>query len=138
MTIMGAHARRYAWVGALAALALAGTLGGLGFLVAGLYLGLSARLPPPAAALAVGGGLLAAAVPVLMAAGGLLRRAGRARAGAAVRAAGSGGVLADEAIRWAQAHPYAAMGAAVMAGVVVGANPRLCRDLAAVAGVSRR
>lgn len=130
--------RRYAWAGVLAASALAVALGGLGFLVAGLYLELSIRLTPPAAALAVGGGLLAAAVLVLLAARGLLRRPGRAGAAPAAPMADAGGPMAEEAVRWARTHPYVAMGAAALAGVAVGANPRLCRDLADLAGVSRR
>ena len=127
-----AAAMRFAWAGVCAMLAVTSALGGFGFLIAVLYLHLSQRLAPIGAALAVGGGLLAVAVlSVLIACWTLRRSHGRTRSlpGMDVGA----GVA-----RWAAAHPYAAVAVAVVAGMAVGANPSLRRDLEPLAGVFAR
>ena len=103
----------------------------VGFLAAALYLGLATLTTPPLAALATAGVLLAAAVLViLMARIRSTKPPPRASAQPPVSdlnevAAALGSRLGEQAARRAQEHPWAAAGAALACGAVVGANPRL-------------
>lgn len=103
----------------------------VGFLAAALYLGLATLTTPPLAALGSAGALLLTALLVVLLAG---FRRGMARPPAAAPAPGSdldqiaaalGSRLGQQAAVQAQAHPWAAAGASLACGAIVGANPRL-------------
>lgn len=103
----------------------------LGFLAAALYLALVTLTTPPLAALGSAGALLAMALLIVLAAS-LRRNATRSRATTPAPAsdlsqiaAALGSRLGQQAALQAQAHPWAAAGASLACGAIVGANPRL-------------
>lgn len=120
---------RLALTAVLMFLALLLGLLAVGFLAAALYLGLATLLSPPLAALASAGVLLVAALLAVLVAG-FRRNASRATgtvpaSDLSEAAAALGSRLGEQAARQAQAHPWAAAGAALACGAIVGANPRL-------------
>lgn len=146
-------ATRFAWAGLFAALAAALAVAAAGFLIAACYLYLAAHLSHPVAALVVGALLLALAGLSMIAARSFVGRACRGDAGSAGAAAGErrrtagatpvssselaaslGAAVGDEAARWTRARPFAATAAALVAGVVVGASPRVRGALENVLG----
>ena len=108
---------------------------GLGFLGAALFLELEAAgLSPPAAAAIVGAAGLALAALIGLLAKRFLRPAAAptmARTGSTVNdaAADLGALVAQQIVSSARAHPYGTIGAALAAGLAVGALPELRKAL---------
>jgi len=132
---------RLALAGGLLLTAAVAALGGLGFLVAMLYMYLATAISPLAAGLLTGGLLLVVAAFLLFLASRNLRGPAPSRrtapqpldssANAAPNdlAAQMGASLGADAVDWARKNPAAGIGAALAAGFVVGANPGLVREL---------
>lgn len=116
----------------LVLLAVAAGIGVLavGFLSAALFLGLVEPLDPPLAAL-VTGAVLVAVVALMLFVARLLVLRPRApsdtpkRSGSRPSAGELGELLREEAGLWARQHPAGAMLAALVAGFVVGSNPKI-------------